>query len=307
MAGTTVVEKPAQAQPRAPQFRQSGDRGLSTFAHIVLVIWSVLVLVPFGWALLASFKDTGEIFGDQWPPFPDQLLWSNFSKAWEYGVGDYLLNSVVVVTGSVIGTMLFGSMVAYVLARYEFMLNRPIYYLFAAGMMFPVFLAIVPLFFVLKNINLPTFLGGHPDQGMVSTHIGLILVYVAYSMPFTVFFMHAFFRTLPTSVAEAALVDGASHAGVFFRVMLPMAKPGLLGVGIFNVLGQWNQFVLPSFLSPEKPVLSQGIATLLASMRYRNEWGPLFAALAIAMIPVIIVYLIFYRQVQAGLTTATLK
>jgi N-acetylglucosamine transport system permease protein len=302
MAATTAIEKPA------PRLRQGSDRGLTTFAHVVLVFWSALVLVPFGWALLASFKDTGEIFGDQWPPLPDQLLWSNFSKAWEYGVGDYLLNSVVVVTGSVIGTMLFGSMVAYVLARYEFALNRVIYYLFAAGMMFPVFLAIVPLFFVLKNIPWPEWLGGHgAEGGLISTYPGLILVYVAYSLPFTIFFMHAFFRTLPTSVAEAALVDGASHTGVFFRVMLPMAKPGLLGVGIFNVLGQWNQFVLPSFLSPEKPVLSQGIATLLASMRYRNEWGPLFAALAIAMIPVIIVYLIFYRQVQAGLTSATLK
>jgi N-acetylglucosamine transport system permease protein len=143
--------------------------------------------------------------------------------------------------------------------------------------------------------------------GMVSTYQGLILVYIAYSLPFTVFFMHAFFRTLPTSIAEAALVDGASHAGTFFRVMLPMAKPGLLSVGIFNVLGQFNQFVLPSFLSPERPVLSQGIATLLGSQRYENDWGTLFAALTIAMVPVIAVYLVFYRQVQAGLTGATLK
>jgi len=202
---------------------------------------------------------------------------------------------VVVVTCGVVGTMLFGSMVAYVLARYQFPGNRFIYYLFAAGMMFPTFLAIVPLFFVVKGF------------GMVSTYQGLILVYISYSLPFTVFFMHAFFRTLPTSIAEAALVDGASHATTFFRVMLPMAKPGLLSVGIFNVLGQWNQFVLPSFLSPQKPVLSQGIATLLGSQRYENDWGTLFAALTIAMVPVIVVYLVFYRQVQAGLTGATLK
>jgi N-acetylglucosamine transport system permease protein len=114
------------------------------------------------------------------------------------------------------------------------------------------------------------------------------------------------FLTLPTEVAEAAMVAGASHATTFFRVMLPMAKPGLISVGIFNVLGQWNQFVLPSFLSPEKPVLSQGIATLLGSQRYENDWG-LFAALTIAMLPVVVVYLIFYRQVQAGLTSSTLK
>ncbi|WP_433166187.1 carbohydrate ABC transporter permease [Kribbella sp. CA-247076] len=284
----------------APTAHPVGDKDrafspVNVFSHTVLIAWSVLVVVPFLWAVIASVKSTGEIFGDNPWALPKELLWSNFSKAWDKGVGEYLFNSVVVVTGGVLGTMLFGSMVAYVLARYEFPGNRFVYYLFAAGMMFPTFLAIVPLFFVVKGF------------GMVSTYQGLILVYIAYSLPFTVFFMHAFFRTLPTSIAEAALVDGASHAGTFFRVMLPMAKPGLISVGIFNVLGQFNQFVLPSFLSPERPVLSQGIATLLGSQRYENDWGTLFAALTIAMVPVIAVYLVFYRQVQAGLTGATLK
>jgi N-acetylglucosamine transport system permease protein len=287
----------SEAQPVA---RPAGRKGRSfspvnVFSHTVLIAWSILVVVPFLWSLVASLKSTGEIFGDSPWALPKELLWDNFAKAWDKGVGDYLLNSVVVVVGGVFGTMLFGSMVAYVLARYEFPGNRFIYYLFAAGMMFPTFLAIVPLFFVVKGF------------GMVSTYQGLILVYIAYSLPFTIFFMHAFFRTLPTSIAEAALVDGASHTTTFFRVMLPMARPGLLSVGIFNVLGQWNQFVLPSFLSPQKPVLSQGIATLLGSQRYENDWGTLFAALTVAMVPVVAVYLVFYRQVQAGLTGATLK
>lgn len=272
----------------------SGDAAVNVFSHAVLIGWSVMVLVPFVWALVASTKTSREIFGEPWS-LPASPQWSNFSRAWDKGVGDYLLNSLIVVTGGVLLTMLLGSMVAYVLARYEFLGNRFIYYLFAGGMMFPVFLAIVPLFFVVQNL------------GMLSTYHGLILVYVAYSLPFTVFFMHAFFRTLPTSVAEAAVMDGASHTAVFFRVMLPMAKPGLLSIGIFNVLGQWNQFVLPSFLSPEKPVLAQGIATLLASQRYEGDWGALFAALTVAMVPVVVVYLVFYRQVQAGLTGGTLK
>lgn len=275
--------------------RARSDSAATALSHAVLLLWSLLVIVPFLWALLASVKDSREIFGDPWA-LPTEWRWSNFSAAWDRGgVGDFLLNSLVVVTGGVVLTMLLGSMIAYVLARYEFRGNRLVYYLFAAGMMFPVFLAIVPLFFVVQSL------------GMLSTYHGLILVYVAYSLPFTVFFMHAFFRTLPTSVAEAAIIDGCSHTQVFFRVMLPMAKPGLLSVGIFNVLGQWNQFVLPAFLSPEKPVLAQGIATLLAQQRYEGSWGILFAALAIAMVPVVIVYLIFYRQIQAGLTSGTLK
>jgi N-acetylglucosamine transport system permease protein len=271
-----------------------GDAAVNVFSHVVLLGWSVMVLVPFAWALLSSVKTSGEIFGSPWS-LPESPQWSNFAQAWDKGVGQYLLNSVIVVTGGVVLTMLLGSMAAYVLARYRFPGNRPLYYLFAAGMMFPVFLAIVPLFFVVRNL------------GMLSTYQGLILVYVAYSLPFTVFFMHAFFRTLPTAVAEAAFIDGCSHAGVFFRVMLPMARPGLLSIGIFNVIGQFNQFVLPSFLSPERPVLAQGIATLLASQRYEGDWGALFAALTIAMVPVVVVYLLFYRQVQTGLTSATLK
>lgn len=271
-----------------------GDTSINVFSHVVLIGWSLLVIVPFVWALIASTKTTREIFAEPWS-LPASPQWDNFSGAWDKGVGEYLLNSLVVVTGGVVLTMLLGSMAAYVLARYEFPGNRFIFYLFAAGMMFPVFLAIVPLFFVVENL------------GMLSTYHGLILVYVAYSLPFTVFFMHAFFRTLPSEYAEAAVVDGCSHTGVFFRVMLPMAKPGLLSVGIFNVLGQWNQFVLPQFLSPEKPVLAQGIATLLASQRYEGDWGVLFAALTVAMVPVVVVYLLFYRQIQSGLTAGTLK
>jgi N-acetylglucosamine transport system permease protein len=291
-AGTPTSTPPRQAGDGST--RRAGDVGVNVFSHVVLIGWTVMVAVPFAWALLASVKTSGEVFGSPWS-LPAAFQWSNFARAWDKGVGEYLLNSIVVVTGGVVLTMLFGSMAAYVLARYRFPGNRLIFYLFAAGMMFPVFLAIVPLFFVVKNL------------GMLSTYQGLILVYVAYSLPFTVFFMHAFFRTLPTSIAEAAFLDGCSHTGVFFRVMLPMARPGLLSIGIFNVLGQFNQFVLPSFLSPERPVLAQGIATLLASQRYEGDWGALFAALTIAMVPVVVVYLLFYRQVQAGLTSGTLK
>ena len=292
-AGTPMSTPPRQTGD-GRKGSGAGDVGVNVFSHAVLIGWSVMVLVPFAWALLASLKTSREIFGSPWS-LPEVFQWKNFTRAWDKGVGEYLLNSIVVVTGGVLLTMLFGSMVAYVLARYEFPGNRFIYYLFAAGMLFPVFLAIVPLFFVVQNL------------GMLSTYQGLILVYVAYSLPFTVFFMHAFFKTLSTSIAEAAFMDGCSHAGVFFRVMLPMAKPGLLSIGIFNVIGQFNQFVLPSFLSPEKPVLAQGIATLLASQRYEGDWGALFAALTIAMVPIVVVYLIFYQQVQAGLTAGTLK
>ena len=127
--------------------------------------------------------------------------------------------------------------------------------------MFPVFLALVPLFFLVKDLN------------MTATYQGLILVYIAYSLPFTIFFLTGFFRTLPSEVGEAALVDGASHYRIFFNIMLPMAAPGLIAMGIFNFLGQWNQFLLPLVLMPDenKYVLSQGLAFLAIQQGYAQR------------------------------------
>jgi N-acetylglucosamine transport system permease protein len=194
--------------------------------------------------------------------------------------------------------MVLGSMAAYVLARFEFPGNRFVYFLFVGGMAFPVIMVLVPLFFVLRNMQL------------LNTVPGLVLVYIAYSLPFTVFFMTAFFRTLPTSVAEAALIDGASHSRAFFQVMLPMAKPGLISVGIFNILGQWNQYLLPLVLNQGETkqwVLTQGLADLAVQQGYKGDWSGLFAGLTIAMLPVLVVYAVFQRQVQAGLTAGALK
>jgi N-acetylglucosamine transport system permease protein len=163
--------------------------------------------------------------------------------------------------------------------------------------MFPIYLALVPLFFVVRDLN------------MLSTYQGLILVYTAYSFPFSIFFLHGFFRSLPTEVAEAALVDGASHWTIFARVMLPMAQPGLISVGIFNFLGQWNQFLLPLILVPDRDryVLSQGLAFLAIQQGYQNDVSALFAGLTINMIPILIVYVVFQQRLEKGLTAGALK
>ncbi|NUT34446.1 MAG: carbohydrate ABC transporter permease [Hamadaea sp.] len=265
--------------------------------HVVLAVWAVLVTVPLLWAAMSSLKTDREIFDSPWS-VPATPRFDNWSRAWqEASIGRYLLNTVVVVGGALSLTMLLGALVAYCLARYEFRGNRLIYYTLVAGMLFPVFLALVPLFFVVKQL------------GMLGTQHGLILVYAAYALPFTVFFLHAFFRTLPSAVAEAAFIDGASHAGVFFRVMLPMAKPGLVSVGIFNFLGLWNQYLLPLVLNPDPDdyVLAQGLATLAVSQGYASDWSGLFAGLIIAILPVLVAYVLFQRQIRAGLTAGAVK
>ncbi|MFI6284921.1 carbohydrate ABC transporter permease [Streptomyces sp. NPDC051018] len=291
------VIKTAAPGPGESTGQQTGGSVLNVFSHGVLVIWAIMVVLPLLWAVMTSFKTDRAIFSSPWA-LPDKLHFENWSRAWsEAHMSDYFLNTVLVVGGSLIGTLLFGSMAAYVLARFDFPGNRFIYFLFIGGMSFPVILALVPLFYVLQNMAL------------LNTLHGLILVYIAYSLPFTVFFLTAFFRTLPTSVAEAAFMDGASHTRTFFQVMLPMAKPGLISVGIFNFLGQWNQYLLPTVLNtePEKKVLSQGLVQLAVSQGYKGDWSGLFAGLVMAMLPVLAAYIIFQRQVVAGLTAGALK
>ncbi|MEV8635128.1 carbohydrate ABC transporter permease [Streptosporangium sp. NPDC051023] len=296
----TLTTEPPRTTPAAVT-RESGRprlRLLTGLSHAALVVWALLVVLPLLWTLLASFKDNTEIFGDALQ-LPAELRWDNWARAWgRANVGTYMLNTVVVVAAGTFGTMLFGSMAAYVLARYRFPGNRLIYYLFVSGMAFPVFLALVPLFFVVDQV------------GLLNTHTGLVLVYIAYSLPFTIFFLASFFRTLPTSVAEAAMIDGASHVRTFFQVMLPMAKPGLISITIFNVLGQWNQYLLPLVLlsgAKDKWVITQGIADISTIAGYEADWPALFAALSMSIIPVVIVYAVFQRQIQSGLTSGALK
>ncbi|SFN37073.1 carbohydrate ABC transporter permease [Mycetocola miduiensis] len=274
-----------------------GDRAVGVISHTALIIWSLIVILPLLWTLMTSFKTTREIFAS---PFSLPANWNfdNYVSAWtQEGIGNYFLNTVIVVGFALVIVMVLGAMCAYVLARYKFFGSRAIYYLMLAGLTFPVFLAIVPLFFVLRNI------------GLLNTLPGLILTYVAFALPFTVFFLYSFFKGLPDEIAEAAAIDGAGEWRTFFQVMLPMAKPGMASVAIFNFLGLWNQFLLPVALNTNKDnyVLSQGMASFASSAGYAVDFGALFAAVVITIVPVLIAYVIFQRQLQGSVSQGTMK
>ncbi|WP_434090354.1 carbohydrate ABC transporter permease [Micromonospora avicenniae] len=301
----TILDRTASEGAAADDRRVPRKRGLrretgaaNVFSHGFLLLWGLLTVLPLLWMFVSSFKSDGEILSDPWG-LPGALRFDNWARAWtEAHIGRYFLNSAIVVAGSLTLTMLMGAAAAYVFARYEFRGRQVAYYLFVGGMMFPVFLALVPLFFVVRN------------AGLFGTWTGLVLVYAAYSLPFTVFFLTAFFRTLPTAVAEAALIDGCGHFRLFFRVMLPMARPGMISVAIFNFLSQWNQFILPQVLmqgDDSKWVLAQGLTALAVSQGYQGDYSGLFAGLTIATLPVLVVYVLFQRQVQSGLTAGQLK
>jgi N-acetylglucosamine transport system permease protein len=305
LTSTDTPAGPPGVEPASPSARRADTKrevnAFTGLAHIALFVWALATAGPLIWVVLASFKTNTEIFLGEPFALPDAFSFDTYVAAWsEANVGRYFLNSVFVVVISTAGTMLFGSMAAYVLARYRFFGNRFIYYLFVSGLAFPTFMALVPLFFILKSF------------GLINTFTGLILVYIAYSLPFTVFFLAAFFKTLPHEIDEAATMDGASHTRKFFQIMVPMAKSGLVSITIFNIVGQWNQYLLPVAImqgagADSKWVLTQGIANISTSAGYHAEWSTLFAALTLSILPMIVVYAIFQRQIQAGLTAGAVK
>jgi len=277
--------------------RTGGDKAVEATSHVLLAVWTIIVIVPFLWVVLSSFKTTKEILAS---PFslPAHWQFDNYAHAWtDAGIRQFFLNTVIVVGVALVLVMLLGAMCAYVLARFKFRGARAIYYLMLAGLTFPIFLAIVPLFFILKNI------------GLINTLPGLIMVYVAFALPFTVFFLYAFFRSLPDDVYEAALIDGAGEWRAFFRIMLPMARPGIAAVAIFNFLGLWNQFLLPVALNTDQDryVLTQGMASFASQAGYAVDFGALFAAVVITVVPVLIVYVIFQRRLEGSVSRGTFR
>jgi N-acetylglucosamine transport system permease protein len=302
--GVDAIAVAPTARSRVAGRKPAEDRKvnpLGAVAHVALFLWAVATAGPLIWVVLASFKSNTEIFLGRPFALPHSFSFSTYADAWSTAhIGRYFVNSVFVVLVSTAGTMLLGSMAAYVLARYKFAGNRFIYFLFVSGLAFPTFMALAPLFGIVQNL------------GLLNTFTGLILVYIAYSLSFTVFFLVAFFRTLPREIEEAATVDGAGHLRRFLQIMMPMARSGLISITIFNIVGQWNQYLLPVVImqgagADSKWVLTQGIANISTQAGYHAEWSTLFAALTLSILPMIVVYAMFQRQIRAGLTAGAVK
>lgn len=269
----------------------------SGLLHGMLLIYAIIVIYPMLWLVTASLKTSIELFQSPWA-LPNEAKWANYVKAWtEAGIGQYFANSVFVTAVSMFFILLIGSMAAYALARFVFPGSGAVYTTFVSGMMFPVFLSVVPLFLLLRNL------------GIWNSYFGLITAYVAYSLSFTVFIMTGFFKTLPGELAEAGLIDGCSHFTAFWRIMLPLAKPGLITAGIFNFFGIWNEYPLALVIIADSNLrtLPLGIANLMMVQHYETDWGALFAGLVMVMLPTLIVYMFFQRQITAGLTAGALK
>ena len=265
--------------------------------YLILIAWAASTFFTFSWLLSSSLKTNQELFEGLWS-LPKHLNLDNYRKAWGVvHMKDYFFNSVKVVSVSLVLILLVSSPAAYVLARIPFKGSYFLLLVFIAGMAIPMQVQMVPVFFLLKGLHL------------VNTHAGLVLIYVAGSLSFTVFLLTSFFRTLPSELEDAAAIDGASEFGIFWRVMLPLASPGIITVGIFNFVGLWTEYIWALVLLQKGQglTLPVGLYALRTSMQYSADWAALFAGVVIVVLPSFLVFIFFSRRIISGLTVGALK
>lgn len=268
-------------------------------AQLLLLLWTAAILYPLLWTLASALKDNPQFLsGKPWALPEAPLHWDHFTYVWkEFHFGDYFLNSVWVTAASSLLAIVLSATTAYVFSRFEFRGRGLMFGVYVMAMMIPMILGLVPLFFLLD------------DLGLINKLTGLIVVYTAWSLPFGVFVLGGFFKLLPKELEEAAYVDGAGYFRTFVRIMLPMARSGIVSIAIMNALNNWNEYVMGTIFvnNPEKYTLPVGISIMQAEMQYRTEWGPLFAGLLISMVPVVIVYVFFQRRIAEGITAGAVK
>lgn len=266
-------------------------------AKLFMYFWCAFSVFVFFWIILCSLKTNREFFKDAWG-LPDVLQWGNYVKVFEsYHLGNNLWNSVLIVSVSVFFIVVISAPAAYVLSRCKFPGSSFINKFFTLGMGVPFQLLLIPLFFLMYSM------------GIVGSRLSLILIYIALSLPFTIFLMSGFFRSLPSVLEEAAYMDGCSPMRAFITVMLPLGRPGLVTAAIFNFVSLWNEFLLAlTFINDSKDYpLSVGLYALQGSLQYTGDWVALFAALVVVTIPTVVIYMFLSKQIIEGLTMGAVK
>ena len=270
---------------------------LKVVTIFLLAFYCLSSAVALAWVIYTSFKSNAEFFASTWA-LPGAWRWSNYAYAWANAeIGTYFFNTAYISVLSTAGTLLLAAMAAYVLARVVFPARQFLFYLFLAAMMVPAMLYLFPLFVQMRTMRL------------TNSHLGLILIYISGGLPFSIFVLTAFFRTLPTEMEEAALMDGASAWKTFWMIMLPLAKPGLITISIFSFINTWNEFFWSLILlrSGKLYTLARGLQTLFWNMSTESRWTELFAGLVIVMLPLIAVFILLQDRITEGLTVGAIK
>jgi multiple sugar transport system permease protein len=264
--------------------------------YSLLLLGVAIVVTPFWYMVTTSFKPQTFVF--ELPPqfWPQPATLDNYIKALGTdSFGLYFLNSVLVAVTSTGLTVLVSGMLAYAFARLDFPGREPLFYIFLLGMMIPPVMLIIPQFIVAKSLDL------------LNNYLGLILVYVTMNLSLQTFLLRGFFESLPRELEEAALIDGGSRWTIFWRIVLPLSRPGLAVVAIFTFLYSWDEFPWAHVAMKETTRRTLPIAIALFQSEHLTEWGQVFAASIVALIPVVIVFVVFQRYFIRGIASTGIK
>ena len=262
---------------------------------LILLSFFITCIYPMIWMVEGSLKDDNEFYTNVWG-IPNSLKFENYKTAWQQGkLGEKFINSIIITLGAILLMLPVNSFAAYAIGRVNFKGRMFIYSFLLLGIMIPGGVLGIPTFQVAVALNLN------------NSRIGLILIYVANSIAMGVFIMRAFFISLPKGLEEAALLDGCNRFQCFFRIILPLSKPGIMTQIIFSGLGFWNEYFFANLMLTDESLRTLPVATANFIGRHGIEYPVLFAALTIITVPVIIVYLITQRGFVEGLTAGAMK
>ncbi len=263
--------------------------------HVICIVVGAIIVVPVLFGVLGGFKDNGQLSTN---PFglPHPWVSDNYTDILtSTGFWRPLFNSILIAVASTVLVVLASAMAAFIFARYAFRGRELLFTVFTAGLMFPFAVAILPLYVLLRQF------------GLLDNPLGVILPQVAFGLPVTIIVLRAFFRTIPAEVEEAAILDGCSPFGFFWRILLPMARPALATVSVFAIVASWNNFMLPLvvFNDPKWWTLPLGVTQFQG--QYAADTARILAYVVLAMVPALAFYAVAERQLIGGLATGALK
>lgn len=264
--------------------------------YFFLIIFAGISLLPFLWLLAGSLKTNIEVLTASPFSLPETPHWGNYVTAWvQGGFREYVKNSVIVTFVSDFLVLVLAAPIGFVFAKRRFFGKQALFALFTLGMILPPQIALTSLFRLLKSL------------GLLDTYLALILPYAGFYLSLTVFVLRGFFAELPDELSEAAAIDGASSFQLFARILLPLARPILVSLGVLNFVWIWNEFLFAlSFIyTNDRRTIPAGLFTFVG--RQFSDLGAMAAGIVLSMIPILIVYLLFQRQIVRGLMAGAFK
>lgn len=259
------------------------------FFSLLLV---ALCVGPVLYIIIGGFRTNAQITRDP-AGWPDPWNFENYKTVFTSNIfWPELVNSLIVSIGTMVGIVVLALMVSFVIARYEFKFNKLLYSLFAAGMMFPITVAITPLYLLLRNLHL------------INSHLGIILPQIAFGLPQAIIILVPFLKSIPKELEEAAELDGCSRIGFFGRMVLPLSWPGVATVGILSFVSSWNAYMLPLFLLNDSSKYTLPLGVQMFSSQHSVDTAQVLAFTSLSMIPALICFTIFQKKIVGGLTGA---